>query len=491
MAGWLDYLNTFVPKSVTPQSYDYFRALYPPAARPMPSTGGLSSPGNAPMPGNPIPPQNYVRPEMDPNRALPAAPDLPAGEMPWLSLARNYMTEGGAAPPMTLRINRPNVNPASDPPPSGTTSAPPMFGVTDTLGAINSVPYANDASPVTKTGPDFGADNPLWGMLTAAGPAMMQPSWYGFSGQLGQGLTAAAEHARKAPMEKLQRRLLEAQVGKTEQEGDVRKQLMALGKSLPADHPARPFALLGLPKEFAEKMSMDPNKLFSVGPDGKPVLNQAYFDAEIALNKAKQPNVNVNTQLKMEGEAAGVDALRQKYRAEAAAAKDPAEKARLTAIADAYERRATIGDKQFPEWYTKAAAELGNATSSASELAKLLMDPKTSRLNFNDRAGIKQQLENLRLAYATLKNRGANFTDTEQAMIEALYGGDPLSLQNMVIRDRADFVKKLETAHGAMIREWNGIDNAFRTGKVNIAPFPKYNTAPNAPPPPSGFYPMR
>jgi hypothetical protein len=124
-------------------------------------------------------------------------------------------------------------------------------------------------------------------MLMQAGAGMMQPSYYGLGGQLQQGLQGAMSAAQTAPMQRAQRRLLEAQVGKAETESEARQQLIAFGKTLPKDHPAKVYAQLGMVKEFADKMSMDVNKLFSVGENGQPVLNKPYFDAQVALNQAK------------------------------------------------------------------------------------------------------------------------------------------------------------------------------------------------------------
>lgn len=232
MAGWLDYLNTFIPQSVTqpkpfaPGSMEYFREMYSPP----------------PMMGSPFaPPDNPAwlkgAPTAVPMATQPEA-NLPPGQLPWLSNLQQHMTGGAPTdgPGMTLRINKPNVMPASNPPPSSaTTSAPPMFGAPDTLGAINSVPYGSppSSSPAASWGErNKGWLEPLGDALTglgqgiAATPPGSSPLSY-----LSQGAAMGAQNIGRTEDRRLDRRLKEAQVGKAESDADTR----AWAKKLYAD----------------------------------------------------------------------------------------------------------------------------------------------------------------------------------------------------------------------------------------------------------------
>lgn len=159
----------------------------------------------------------------------------------------------GQQPRISVGKGTRNPVPASDPPPS-------MFGVQpDTLPLINSVEYSKPtAAPAAPTAParkpfDWGPDASLWPMLMQAGAAMMQPSYYGLGGQLQQGLTAAGEAAQKAPMQRAQRRLLEAQVGKAEAEAQTREWAKQLYADTRIPMPVR-MAALFKPESIPELM---------------------------------------------------------------------------------------------------------------------------------------------------------------------------------------------------------------------------------------------
>jgi hypothetical protein len=323
--------------------------------------------------------------------------------------------------------------------------------------------YDRNKDWITMLSKDVGALGK--GILSA--PPGTNPYGYGFAN--------VSEDREKRTDRELQRKLLTAQVGKAEEETARLQQWRSFLKELPGGHPLKMYGAFLTPDKIMDKVFSKPGEglTYDLASGGWKV-DPNWLQAQMLKAQAGATNVMVKT----EAQATALDGLMKKYRAEAQAATDPTAKARLNAQADAIERQLTVGEKNFPEWYTKTVSELGNATQAASNLATLLMDPKVSRLNFNDRAAISQQFENLRLAYATLKQRGANFTETEQAMIEALAGGNPQSLINMGVRDRQDFVAKLRIAHGAMVREWGNIDQAFRTGKPIIAPFPRFNQQP-------------
>lgn len=380
--------------------------------------------------------------------------------------------------PLTISVNKPNVTPGQ--PPAPPSNPAPLMGNAPDMALWNAT--ATSAPPTTPGAErkpfDWGADSALWSPMMAAGAAMMQPSWYGLGGQLGQGLTAASEAARKAPTERLQRRLMEAQVGKAEADSAARSSLTEFARRA------------NLPAGVMLALQLNPEKAGDILEKYDPAMKEAYlkFEEEKSGSKAKgsfpydvakAAAGATNIAIKTEAQASAIEGLWKKYTDAAKAATNPADKARLQATADAFYRQMTVGEKDYPEKLRQQAVELGTGTTAAANLATLLNNPDISRLNFNDRAAIAQQFQNLNLAYATLKNRGANFTDSEQKMIAALAGGDPNAWGNMALRTRQDFIKKLEIAHREMVAEWDRIQRAYARGEPTMTPFPQFNAPAN------------
>lgn len=216
----------------------------------------------------------------------------PMGPNPHGQLGADLMYSPNLYPGAAARNPARNPVPAASPPPASPPTDMMPGGMPDTLPAINSVPYAGKVSPAGEGNPprnsfDWGPDASLWSMLTQGGAAMMQPSWYGLGGQLGQGLTAAGQAAQQAPMQRAQRKLLEAQVGKAEQETDARKQAMAIGRELPAGHPAKRFFQMGMIKEGLEKLEPDLAKdLVYRDERGNIVVNQTLANVKAYINAA-------------------------------------------------------------------------------------------------------------------------------------------------------------------------------------------------------------
>jgi len=321
--AWFD--NLFAPPmfgqsaGLAPNSYDMFRALYPPHTRPMPEqpqmpyappmNRAMRMPQQAP---NPIEPQlggasteGVLPAGWTPELIMPAAKAM-MGTIPGIGPVMRGNMDSEVANRDPIRVNKPNVMPASNPPPmmgrAGElppgVNPPGAMGMGD-LGYPGAMTMPNAQSAAPKPGfwernaDTLGPDGKLWGPLAALGRGMAQPSWYGPAGQLSQGLGEATQAAQTGPMQRAQRRLLEAQVGKAEQETDMRKQAIALGKELPAGHPAKKYFQMGMVKEGLEKIDPDYNKLIIVGPDGKPQINEMAVKAQSAVRAAGQPVVNV------------------------------------------------------------------------------------------------------------------------------------------------------------------------------------------------------
>lgn len=240
------------PSYPAPNSYDYFRALYPPHTRPMPESPQMpyAPRMNGSLPA-PMSPQEPVEPRLGgahpgawtPGTIMPK--NREAASLHESIYGSPYIPDGEPASREPIRVNKPNYMPASNPPPMmgkpiGMPGAlpdganpPGAMGMGDLSypGAM-SMPAKAEAP---KSATDWGAENPLWSPLIAFGQGVSQPSYYGFGGQFNQGLSAAGETVRRAPMERAQRRLLEAQVGKATAEASSRDMLLKLygDKTLP------------------------------------------------------------------------------------------------------------------------------------------------------------------------------------------------------------------------------------------------------------------
>ena len=92
-----------------------------------------------------------------------------------------------------------------------------------------------------------------------------------------------------------------------------------------------------------------------------------------------------------------------------------------------------------------------------------LIEDGASTLSFEDRALMSQQFEAVRLAYAEMLGRGANFTETEQKMIEGVIGGDPNDIIMRALRGDKSYLKRLKIAAKGMERATSDMMGAFTT----------------------------
>jgi hypothetical protein len=135
---------------------------------------------------------------------------------------------------------------------------------------------------------DWSENASLWPMMMQAGAAMMQPSWYGFGGQLSQGLAAAGEAAQRAPMDRAKRRLMEAQVGEAEQKTEQRKAAVAFADTI-KDPIARNYMKLGqTDKAIARLEKIDPEEQKRV-IDFEVAKANALLPGKIAVAQAGNP----------------------------------------------------------------------------------------------------------------------------------------------------------------------------------------------------------
>lgn len=191
---------------------------------------------------------------------------------------------------------------------------------------------------------------------------------------------------------------------------------------------------------------------FRMGPQGEPEVIPAYRKYGLERARASKAQTTVNLPKKVsetEGMVAEIDRLRK--------AGSPQD----MQMADALEMRLKFGGKP-PEAYVKAMGSIQNARAAGSELYSLL-DKGASAWRPVDRARLDQAYSTLVLAKADLDNRGANFTDTEQALIGRAIGGDPTDIADRIIRGDEAYKELLRNAMEAIERRGKGLLRAYTT----------------------------
>ena len=142
-----------------------------------------------------------------------------------------------------------------------------------------------------------------------------------------------------------------------------------------------------------------------------------------------------------------------------------------TKIADKLEMNLTFGGKP-PVDYVKARGALGDAREGISETYRMIAAGQANPLSPKDRASVKQSINKARLAYAQMLNRGANFTESEQAMIDAILGGDPNDVINRALRGDQSYLDALERAGTSLERRGQQMIQAFTSPGVGTFDYP-------------------
>ena len=189
-------------------------------------------------------------------------------------------------------------------------------------------------------------------------------------------------------------------------------------------------------------------------------ISKLEYDA--AISRLNKPLVSITNPPAL----AAIEALtnrRDQYATQA----DAARKAGNTKLADRYQARADQLTMKImfggnpPETYTKAARALTTARTSISSLYNKIKGGKANPLNFQDRASVEQDYKNIVLALADLKGRGANFTDTEQAMIDGIIGGNPNDVISRNLRGDDYYLRALIVTGAAIEREAKAAVDAY------------------------------
>lgn len=160
-------------------------------------------------------------------------------------------------------------------------------------------------------------------------------------------------------------------------------------------------------------------------------------------------------------------------------------------MADRLEMKLTFGGKP-PESYVKARNSINQAREGIGKTYELIARGQANPLSPSDRAEVRQSVNSARLAYADLLNRGANFTETEQAMIDAMLGGDPNDVVMRALRGDQSYLDRLRDAGEALERRGAGLLESFTTPGVGTYEYPwrrqegmvapQASTQPTAPP---------
>lgn len=143
-------------------------------------------------------------------------------------------------------------------------------------------------------------------------------------------------------------------------------------------------------------------------------------------------------------------------------------------MADRIEMKLTFGGKP-PESYVKARNSLGQAREGIAETYRLIQSGQGSSIKPTDRAKVAQSINKARLAYADMLNRGANFTETEQAMIDAMLGGDPNDIAMRALRGDQSYLDGLRQAGEALERRGQKMLKAFTDPTASEFEYPWQN----------------
>lgn len=138
---------------------------------------------------------------------------------------------------------------------------------------------------------------------------------------------------------------------------------------------------------------------------------------------------------------------------------------------DALVMRVRFGGKP-PEAYVKARSSLGQAREALSGLYGLMQRGRDNPLDPGDRKVMGQYFSSLKLAFADLLNRGANFTDTEQALIGDVIGGDPNDLWNRFISGDKEFIGRLRTTANIIETRANALIEAYTKPHMSAHTYP-------------------
>lgn len=177
---------------------------------------------------------------------------------------------------------------------------------------------------------------------------------------------------------------------------------------------------------------------------------------------------------KGQNDLAVIQELRGRYTKLAETETDPVKKKKYTELSERYDRLERFGGKEIPQTHLDFLESSSTATNWISKTASILADPqKAGVLSPKDRAELAQSVQGLKLELATLNKRGANFTDSEQKMIEAIMGGSPNDIVARGLRNRADFIDRLKTIHGVIQSKVQSRERGIISGKATITPFPE------------------
>ncbi len=193
-------------------------------------------------------------------------------------------------------------------------------------------------------------------------------------------------------------------------------------------------------------------------------ISPEQYDQAVAV--MMKPLTQVNLPKQVSDTQQTVNAIlenRQKY--------DATGEERYKSIADKLEMELAFGGKP-PESYIKARNSIQSAREGIGEVYSLISQGQADPLNFKDRAKVKQALSKAQLAYADMLNRGANFTESEQAMINAQLGGDPNDIIDRTLRGDQSYLEGLRMAGEALERRGAGLLESFTTPGIGTFQYP-------------------
>ena len=194
------------------------------------------------------------------------------------------------------------------------------------------------------------------------------------------------------------------------------------------DTQERVFPNVDLPPDTPELTVLQKNLIASGLEYGTPEFQEA-----LKQHMTESPRTELGTAI----------ARMEELRAIPEGERTPAQQKELNAI----EMSVMFGGRAPPEGYVKARSSLQQARDAMNGLWQSLTGGRGAwdALSPEKRAEAGQFFSSLKLAFADLLNRGANFTDTEQALIEDTIGGNPADLWNRFVSGDENYLSRLQT----------------------------------------------
>ena len=203
---------------------------------------------------------------------------------------------------------------------------------------------------------------------------------------------------------------------------------------------------------------------------GNVVVTEEFDDSTGQWKTVGEAPRQAPVEVKMPKNVTEVDATVQQIERNRALHKETGDP-KFARIADRLEMKLTFGGNP-PAAYVKARGSLNDAREGIAETYRLIERGRANPLKPSDRAAVSQSVNKARLAYAEMLNRGANFTESEQQMIDAVLGGDPNDVVQRALRGDESYLSLLRNAGEALERRGQQMVRTFTSPGVGEFNYP-------------------